>query len=50
MNEQLFKSLLNSIVNFYCNIFGYNRILLKKFSKMPLINIYEGSIMIIHSK
>jgi len=48
MHEQLFKSLLDCIVNFYCNIFGYNRILLKKLEKKPIVNIYEGSV-IIHS-
>ena len=41
MQEQLIKELLNSIVNFYCNIFGYNRILLKKLSKKPIINVYD---------
>ena len=45
MHEQLVKELHNNIVNFYCNIFGFNRILLKKLSKKPIINVYEGSFL-----
>lgn len=46
MNHYLSKTMLKSIVNFYCNILGFNHNTLKYLEKEPILNIYDAKILV----
>lgn len=44
--DMLTRSISETIVNFYFNIFGFSRLNIKKNQYKPIINLYDGNIMV----